>query len=226
MSSFDQTGNSFAVVAPAADSMADMAGMDMGGTTSTTMDHGDMDCGMAMYFNGHTRDFCVLFASWTITSDTALGIACLASFLISIGYELLKLVMRRIDATAYRRVQRQTKLTAKELELANNASTDGAKDNDDEAHHQHTSADGAHNYAHYAPYGGAGDSHRRIGWFEPIYFLRCFMYGIQVFYAFFLMLIIMTYNVYLIVSVCVGAMVGFYLFGREEITGYQTPTCH
>jgi len=43
--------------------------------------------------------------------------------------------------------------------------------------------------------------------------LRAGVYGATVFLSFFLMLVFMTYNAYLIASVVIGAAVGHYIFG-------------
>ncbi|KAJ1959478.1 copper transpport protein [Dispira parvispora] len=221
MSSFDQTGNAFDMTSQGSSGsgMSDMSGMDMGGSGSSMSDMGGMDmgsmdhsshtggaasCGMTMYFNGQTRDFCVLFSTWSITSDTALGIACLVSFLLAVGYEIVKLVIRRVENQAYQRILNNATDPEKGMDSATDTANGISRPS----------------WTAWTTQGG------EIGWFDPIYFLRCFLYGVQVFYAFFLMLIVMTFNTYLIVSICIGAIVGFYLFGRGELTSRYSPTCH
>ncbi|KAJ1654703.1 copper transpport protein [Dispira simplex] len=205
MSSFDQTGTTFDMTSQSSSgsSMSDMSGMDMSGMDHSSHTSGDASCGMAMYFNGQTRDFCVLFSTWTITSDTALGIACLVSFLLAIGYEAVKFIVRQVEKRTYHRVLNNVTDPEKGLDSATEAPNGISR-----------------------PSWTAWASQGEIGWFDPLYFLRCFLYGVQVFYAFFLMLIVMTFNTYLIVSICIGAIVGFYLFGREELSSRYSPTCH
>jgi len=41
------------------------------------------------------------------------------------------------------------------------------------------------------------------------------LYGATIFLSFFLMLVFMTYNAYLILSVVLGAAIGHYIFGTE-----------
>ncbi|KIY66749.1 Ctr copper transporter, partial [Cylindrobasidium torrendii FP15055 ss-10] len=47
--------------------------------------------------------------------------------------------------------------------------------------------------------------------------VRALLYGSAVFVSFFLMLVFMTYNAYLIVAVVIGAAIGYYLFNPELI---------
>jgi len=49
----------------------------------------------------------------------------------------------------------------------------------------------------------------------PLYprILRAVLYGAQVFVSFFLMLVFMTYNAYLILAVVLGASIGHFVFG-------------
>ncbi|KAJ1925918.1 copper transpport protein [Tieghemiomyces parasiticus] len=184
-----------------------MAGMDMSGASG----HDSMgSCGMGMFLNGNERGFCLLFSTWTISSDTALGVACLVVFFLSIAYEILKLLVRRVEYRLHRRIQRSARLTAKEMELATEEGSDVA-----------ATGVGTPDFSTVS-----GPQRGLIGWFEPIYFLRSLLYGVQVFYAFMLMLIVMTFNIYLIVSVTIGSIVGFYLFGRDEASGRLAPTCH
>ncbi|RKP35236.1 hypothetical protein BJ085DRAFT_7818, partial [Dimargaris cristalligena] len=117
-------------------------------------------CGMMMYFNGQINGFYLLFSSWTIGTPASLALACLACFLMAVGYELFK---------------------------------------------------------HLLGHSGGGsvnaNSTHQLGWFDPLHLLRSFLYGLQVCYAFVVMLVVMTYNTYLVAAVCLGAMIGTYLFG-------------
>jgi len=45
--------------------------------------------------------------------------------------------------------------------------------------------------------------------------LRAILYGATIFLSFFLMLVFMTYNAYLILAVVVGAAIGHYIFGTH-----------
>jgi copper transporter 1 len=64
--------------------------------------------------------------------------------------------------------------------------------------------------------------------------LRAAVYGGTVFISFFLMLVFMTYNAYLIAAVVVGASLGHYVFGSTlnadailaDSTGGKGMACH
>ena len=56
-------------------------------------------------------------------------------------------------------------------------------------------------------------------------FIRSLIYGGQIAVSFFLMLIFMTYNAYLMFAVVVGAVTGFYLFHKES-TAERGMNCH
>jgi len=63
--------------------------------------------------------------------------------------------------------------------------------------------------------------------------IRAVLYGATVFLSFFLMLVFMTYNAYLILSVVVGAAIGHYILGSTMNadavlldSGGKTMACH
>ncbi|KAL1991598.1 hypothetical protein VTN49DRAFT_4906 [Thermomyces lanuginosus] len=51
------------------------------------------------------------------------------------------------------------------------------------------------------------------------------LYAVQVFYSFFLMLLFMTYNGWIMLSVAVGAFVGYLAFGHDA-TATRSAACH
>jgi len=55
--------------------------------------------------------------------------------------------------------------------------------------------------------------------------IKAVLYGIQVFYSFFIMLLFMTYNGWVMISVGVGAFIGFLFFGTNT-TSAKVVTCH
>ncbi|KAF8938185.1 Ctr copper transporter family-domain-containing protein [Dissophora ornata] len=56
--------------------------------------------------------------------------------------------------------------------------------------------------------------------------MRAVFYMAQVFLGFFLMLIFMTYNGYLMASTVIGAGVGFFYFGGNSLSSTKTLSCH
>uniref|UniRef100_A0A1D1YNN7 Copper transport protein n=1 Tax=Anthurium amnicola TaxID=1678845 RepID=A0A1D1YNN7_9ARAE len=57
--------------------------------------------------------------------------------------------------------------------------------------------------------------------------VRTFIHTAQVFLSFFLMLIFMTYNGFLMISVIIGAAVGYFVFAKQTIeSGGKSLACH
>ncbi|TIA62930.1 Ctr copper transporter [Aureobasidium pullulans] len=54
--------------------------------------------------------------------------------------------------------------------------------------------------------------------------IKAAFYAVQVFYSFFIMLLFMTYNGWIMLSVAVGAFVGYLVFGNSTVT--KSAACH
>ncbi|KAF2772026.1 hypothetical protein EJ03DRAFT_387836 [Teratosphaeria nubilosa] len=54
--------------------------------------------------------------------------------------------------------------------------------------------------------------------------VKAVLYGIQVFYSFFIMLLFMTYNGWVMIAVGVGATIGFLLFSGSSVQ--KSAACH
>ncbi|KRT81427.1 hypothetical protein AMK59_5578, partial [Oryctes borbonicus] len=62
---------------------------------------------------------------------------------------------------------------------------------------------------------------------SPMHFLQTLLHIIQVVLSYFLMLIFMTYNVWLCIAVVAGAAVGYFLFGwKKSVIVDVTEHCH
>lgn len=62
---------------------------------------------------------------------------------------------------------------------------------------------------------------------SKIHFLQTFLHMIQMILSYFLMLIFMTYNVWLCIAVVAGAAVGYFLFGwKKSVIVDVTEHCH
>ncbi|RDI89260.1 hypothetical protein Vi05172_g906 [Venturia inaequalis] len=67
-----------------------------------------------------------------------------------------------------------------------------------------------------------GGSRAQVERHSKIY--KAFLYAVQVFYSFFIMLLFMTYNGWVMLAVAVGAFVGYLAFGQGSST--KTVACH
>ncbi|KAK0258975.1 copper transpport protein [Friedmanniomyces endolithicus] len=54
--------------------------------------------------------------------------------------------------------------------------------------------------------------------------VKAALYGVQVFYSFFIMLLFMTYNGWIMLAVGFGAFVGYLMFGGSSIV--KSAACH
>ncbi|KAG0650929.1 Copper transport CTR2 [Hyphodiscus hymeniophilus] len=59
----------------------------------------------------------------------------------------------------------------------------------------------------------------------PAHIIKALLYAVQSFYAFMLMLLFMTYNGWVMLSVAVGAFVGYLLFGSNT-SATKESACH
>ncbi|KAI4865565.1 Ctr copper transporter family protein [Hypoxylon rubiginosum] len=72
---------------------------------------------------------------------------------------------------------------------------------------------------------GVGRSSQADAIGQKAHIIRAVLYGIQNFYAFMIMLLFMTYNGFVMISVAVGAGLGFYFFGSHTKALKET-ACH
>ncbi|KAF9446221.1 Ctr-domain-containing protein [Macrolepiota fuliginosa MF-IS2] len=151
-------------------------------------------CTMDMLWNANIIDTCIVFRSWHITSTTAF----IVSFFIIVGlgvfYEYLRLFARRFDQ------QLALSLSAKGKNRIRLSSTSTSPERGDDDSGLLT--------------GRRAKPHLTIT-VVPLVprLLRAGLYGSTVFLSFFLMLVFMTYNAYLILAVVVGAGLGHFIFG-------------
>ncbi|KAG9125108.1 hypothetical protein FRC07_008946 [Ceratobasidium sp. 392] len=176
-------------------------GMDHGG-------HGGMDmgpkCDMNMLWNTQIIDTCIVFKSWHISSTGTFIVSFLAIVALGVAYEWLRRAQTVLDVRIARSISKGKASAldgpdSEEAPLNPRAYKKPAmfaeldfKDSGIEAIRM---AD-----ATLSP--GA-----RIS--------RAALYGASVFLSFFLMLVFMTYNAYLILAVVVGASLGHYVFGAQ-----------
>jgi copper transporter 1 len=151
---------------------------------------------MNMLWNTQIIDTCVVFSQWHIRSNLQFFFSFLAIVGLGILYEYLRVFSRDFDKriAVKLRIQsgRRTPLTA-----SGRSSPERHGDNAEEA--------GLLNGSRRKPQGFA---------VPPLYrAMRAVLYGASVGLSFFLMLVFMTYNAYLIFAVILGAAAGHYVLG-------------
>ncbi|KAH6606499.1 hypothetical protein Trco_005652 [Trichoderma cornu-damae] len=165
---------------------------------------GGMDdmCSMSMLFTWDTTNLCIVFRQWHIRSNASLVLSLVALVLIGIGYEALRSVSRRYEASL-----------AARLETVPNATAPGYRDHDDDGEI----------LAETPAFNRSGQNREIVS--KRGHVIKAALYAIQNFYAFMLMLVFMTYNGWVMVAVSLGAFFGYLLFGHST-SATKDNACH
>ncbi|KJA25938.1 hypothetical protein HYPSUDRAFT_52705 [Hypholoma sublateritium FD-334 SS-4] len=161
-------------------------------------------CKMNMLWNTDILNTCIVFRGWHITSPAGFVLSCAAVAALSILYELLRVAQRALD----QRIARALALSP--AAAGDVKATDGGSESPTGSRVSlvaPTSESGLlprHMLARAPRTGTPVPAAARA--------MRALVYGATVFFSFFLMLVFMTYNAYLIASVVVGATIGNYIF--------------
>ncbi|KAH8119199.1 copper transporter [Phellopilus nigrolimitatus] len=161
-------------------------------------DHGGMDmggkCAMSMLWNTQIIDTCIVFPQWHVRSHASFALSFLAIVALGVFYEWLRAFSRGVD----RRVARAL---ADGKGKGRVSPTPGAGFDVDEDAALLTGRPSFKSSLTNIP--------------TPARALRATLYGATVFLSFFLMLVFMTYNAYLILAVVLGAAIGHYYLGGQ-----------
>ncbi|KAM8706056.1 hypothetical protein ACLKA7_010357 [Drosophila subpalustris] len=188
-------------------------GDDATGSTRSSEDSSD-SC-MAMYF--HVGDVeTILFKFWHTTSILAMIASCLVVFIVAVLYELLKFFREWLKQREIRRLEgganRRRSSRHRRKHRSKSRGTDAAPIDLSMSLSIASSA--------VAPGGSRTALRVRLPWLRPMHWLQTLLHIIQVTISFMLMLVFMTFNVWLCLSVVLGAGFGYFLFfvGDESIT--------
>ncbi|KAI5123846.1 hypothetical protein M0805_005665 [Coniferiporia weirii] len=179
-------------------------GMDHGG-------HGDMDmggkCSMNMLWNTQIIDTCVVFPQWHIRSHGSFVLSFFAIVALGIFYEWLRAFARRVDRSVAR-------------SLANGPAKGKGRGSVSPSGRRSPSP-GSLEEENAALLTGLPPPLKSSLAKVPASAraLRAVLYGATVFLSFFLMLVFMTYNAYLILAVVLGAAIGHYYLGGQMDVG-------
>ncbi|KAF4213811.1 hypothetical protein CNMCM8980_005952 [Aspergillus fumigatiaffinis] len=184
------------------------SGMDMG------HGHGDMDmggqCNMNMLFTWSTKDLCIIFSRWHITGPFSLLISLIVIVLLTAGYEGVRQATRKYEAAHAQRLNAFSTTTAT---IGNEFADESATANVPSSQTPNESS----------PLVAGRDNRRAVEQRGKI--ILAALYAVQVFYSFFIMLLFMTYNGFVMLAVAVGAFVGYLVFGDNQ-SAAKTVACH
>ncbi|KAF8149488.1 Ctr copper transporter [Crassisporium funariophilum] len=163
-------------------------------------------CKMNMLWNTDIIDTCIVFRSWHVTSKSFFIGSCIAIVLLGVFYEYLRVFQRKLDVHIARSLQAAKGKGRLPLRDSGSRSRGSSPDDTFEESGLLTGTRLLDASLTGTPVPAASRA------------LRAVVYGAIVFLSFFLMLVFMTYNAYLIAAVVVGASFGHYVFGSTMNT--------
>ncbi|KAI7883723.1 Ctr copper transporter [Lichtheimia hyalospora FSU 10163] len=172
--------------------------MNHGGHHDMPMDGDDDMCSMNMIFNWQIKDVCVVFQWWHIRGIPTLLISCLAVFLIAACFEYVR---------------------ARSSALEQTWSDINTKKRQDDGETTINTINETTTLLQPSECGKPSLSqHQHI--------VLSVLYAFLVAVSFWLMLVFMTYNGFLMLAVVLGAGFGHYLFGNGYLSANRSIQCH
>ncbi|BCS22392.1 low-affinity Cu transporter [Aspergillus puulaauensis] len=184
--------------------------------------HGDMDmgegqCNMNMLFTWSTKNLCIVFSRWRVTGPISLLGSLVVIVLLAAGYEGIRQITRQYEVAHARRLSAFSAATVGSNDIADEAVSGTEPEPELEPEH----------HAYFRNVSSrllvGSDNRRALERRGKI--TMAALYGVQVFYSFFIMLLFMTYNGFIMLAVAVGAFVGYLAFG-ENMSASKTVACH
>ncbi|EHY59202.1 copper transpport protein [Exophiala dermatitidis] len=165
------------------------------------MGHGDMDmgegqCSMNMLFTWSSKNLCIIFPQWRVTGTHSFILSLLAIVLLTAGYECVREISRRYEQIHKARMAAYSTSASSEDTQVNESNSLLVVGRESKA---------------------AAERQGTI--------IKAALYAVQVFYSFFIMLLFMTYNGWVMLAVAVGAFIGYLTFG-DNLTSTKSVACH
>ncbi|XP_059139822.1 high affinity copper uptake protein 1-like [Physella acuta] len=190
--------------------MMDMPGMNMGSGAATTastdnmdnmagMDMGYMNDMMKSYYHLGYQEYVLFFQTRTLSVGAMIG-ACFIVWAIAIFYEGIKFVRELL-------YQNRDKNFASRKGIINQSFDDPSKSNDEKSGSSKSSLSSRRRFCDWG------------------HFLQTFLHIIQIFVSYCLMLIVMTFNVWLCLAVFLGAGTGYFIFGWKRRDSESNEHC-
>ncbi|KAL9708659.1 copper transpport protein [Leucoagaricus gongylophorus] len=164
------------------------------------------ECTLDMLWNTNIIDTCIVFRSWHITSNTAFLFSFFLVIALGVFYEYLRIFSHRFD---------QNLVSLREKSPIRLPSTRSSPERNDR------------NIVSSSQWSKVSSPGIPVPLIPRL--IRAALYGATVFLSFFLMLIFMTYNAYLILAVILGATIGHFVFGSTidiSTSAGKSMACH
>lgn len=179
-----------------------MSGMDMGGGNA---------CKISMMWNWYTIDACFISSQWHITSSGMFAGSGIGVILLVVVLEFLRRLSREYDRFIVRQAQRH------QLTLRLSTASVSRNGSEDDANPSKRSTTIASRGISGTVAGGLATSAQ----FRPHVvqqMIRALLHMLQFAVAYFIMLLAMYYNGYLIICIFIGAYIGAFIFSWEMIS--------
>ncbi|KAF2102903.1 Ctr-domain-containing protein [Rhizodiscina lignyota] len=204
MSSMAMSSTVTAASAAATSSASSMGGMDMGGMDMSTGSHA---CKISMLWNWYTVDSCFLASSWHNTSHGMFAGSCIGVICLVLTLEFLRRLGKEYDRFLVRQSLQQ-RAVVNSGATSENGSGAGLQQGDGKA-------DAAMVKSRMCVGGAAVSAQFRPNVLQQG--VRALLHMLQFAVAYFIMLLAMYFNGYIIICIFIGAFLGFFIFGWETV---------
>ncbi|EMR84400.1 putative ctr copper transporter family protein [Botrytis cinerea BcDW1] len=186
--------------------------MDMGGAMATATATGTMaaestaaamdmggGCQISMLWNWYTIDSCFISSTWKITSNGMFAGSCIGVILLVMSLEFLRRASREYDRYIVRQARNQLQHITSDVAIAIDPKINGPGPDSTQT---------------------VVTSQNNTQTFRPHLLqqtIRAFFHMMQFAVAYFVMLLAMYYNGYIIISIIIGAFLGAFVFSWEPI---------
>lgn len=158
-------------------------------------------CAMDMTWNWNSQNVCVVFQWWAINGVWQLILSVMGVAAIALFHEWF----RRFNQIRERKLAVRLEREARDIDRAEDV-------------------EAATLSREAVPLVGLARRKRAVSNQDQL--LRALLYAVQVMVSYFLMLVIMTYNGFLVLGAIIGATAGFFIFETDVPTEYPSLVCH
>ncbi|KAL5320579.1 hypothetical protein ACEPPN_011389 [Leptodophora sp. 'Broadleaf-Isolate-01'] len=177
-------------------------------TAAMDMDMGIGDCKISMLWNWSTVDSCFIAKSWHVTSNGMFAGCCIGVILLVMSLEFLRRLGKEYDRLILRQHTRQQASILSTNSMANSETGTG------------TSPATAGKDVAVACTPQSQSNRSAMTPFRPNIFqqmIRATLHMVSFTVAYFVMLLAMYYNGYIIISIIIGAWLGSFVFSWESV---------
>ncbi|KAL8783522.1 MAG: hypothetical protein Q9213_004568 [Squamulea squamosa] len=187
-----------------------MAGMDMG------MGMGGNACKISMLWNWYTVDSCFISSTWRVTSKGMFAGSCIGVICLVIALEFLRRLQREYDAYLVKRHRARN---------AQNHASVHENDSETGRHADGEASSMAKNFINRIHVSAKSPESGSVNSLKPQRLkpnvlqqaIRAFIHMLQFAVAYFIMLLAMYYNGYIIICIIIGSYLGSFIFSWEGI---------